>query len=884
MEPGIVAALAAGRAVIVPSVQRAAALRWNWARLQLAQGRGVWATPEIITWDAWLEAQWEKAYVAGRLEAGTRRLNRSQQLQLWQRVLVALESDFGEAADLAQHAAALMDSATRAVQWQLQLSRLAITDEEKLLATALVQAREWCRQHGCVVLSLCMPDQLGQFLSGPAPLVTGQGRLTALQQAVGARCWPGEQLLHQPESRGETSVRLVSADSLEDEIRACARWCEDHLTADPERRLLVISATPNPSAEAQGTLLARELCAGTTQVPEDILEEGLLAVEGGRALSHQQLIADVLCALRLVREPLSFDDLSRVLRSPYLAWGSPSQLPVLEAKLAEAGFAQWRMADLEAVLARYGADLPSASAFSAWLGEARTWPRRAARVEWARHFSRWLGAARFARDVGLDSRDAQRLQRWNELLDEFAALDAIGDPLALVEALEELLQLAAQARHAARSGDAAITLTAERGAPLACYDGIWVLGLAEQRWPEPPRPDPYVPLSEQRRCGWDESGARQRLEQAQWSLRQWRDSTAELVLSHPRLEGDVHHRPSALPGLAVPHAWQQAVEARSCFEPFSAMPAVPPTPIAPMDVGKGRPLRQGQQRLKLQQACAFRAQAEIRLGATQAATISDGIHPKVRGVLLHGVLDGLWRDLGDQRALNAQDETARQALFERHWLRQLAQRAAQGHPSYPPRVVERERLRSEKLILRVLQVEEARPYFRVLCGERQVQLATSAGAMTLRVDRIDEDEQGRRWLIDYKSGMPESFRLAQGEARPLQLALYEQALAAEQEQVYGMALLSLAPAKTGFSGAAPESGWPGTWQRIADWDEQRERWRAELESLLRAHTDGDASVAPLRDACRNCHLPGLCRRADPAADADADADEDMDGSAAEQPR
>jgi hypothetical protein len=245
----------------------------------------------------------------------------------------------------------------------------------------------------------------------------------------------------------------------------------------------------------------------------------------------------------------------------------------------------------------------------------------------------------------------------------------------------------------------------------------------------------------------------------------------------------------------------------------------------------------------------------------------------VRGVLLHGLLDGLWRELGDQRALNALDADARRALFERHWIRQLSQLAAQGRPPYPPRVLERERLRSQRLIQRILAMEEERPYFRVLCAERQLQFATEAGVMSLRVDRLDEDGQGHRWLIDYKSGAADALRLAQGEAQPLQLALYEQALAAQDEPVHGMALLSLAPAQPGFSGAAPESDWPGKWQQIPDWEAQRETWRMELLHLLREHAAGEAQVAPLRDACRLCHLAALCRRADAEADLDLDAEE-----------
>lgn len=874
MDRGIAAALAAGRTVIVPSAQRAAALRWNWARLKQAQGFEVWPTPDVITWDAWLDAQWEKARLEGRVAAGTRRLNRSQQLQVWRRVLDSLEGRFGAAGELALHAPALMASAARAVQWLLPLSRLAVTDEERLLAAALSEVREWCRRNDCVALPLCTPEQLAQFVSGPPPLVTGQRSPTTLQLALLRQRWPEEPPQQDVAPGPGAGARLVMADNLEQELRACAHWCRTRLAAEPGLRLLLISMTGSPSLHSQAVMLARELCAGTGEVPEDLLEGGLLAVEGGQPLSHQQLIADALCALRLLREPLSFDDLGRVLRSPYLGWADPSQRLSLRDALAEPGFAQWPLEALRATLARLSASHAAAPLLAAWLGGARAWQDRASRVEWARRFSQWLGAAGFGRGASLDSRDAQRLQRWNELLDEFAALDCIGDPLAPGAALDELLGLADAARHAARSGDAAITLSPDSGAPLARHDGIWVLGLAEQRWPEPPRPDPYVPLSEQRRCGWDEAGATQRLEQAQWSLRQWQAATQELVLSYPRLEGDVHHRPSALPGLALPHEWEDCGAMSLPADPCGTATEVPPCGLAPLPAREGGRLDRGLMRLRLQQSCAFRAQAEVRLGARPAPFIGDGIHPAVRGVLLHGVLDGLWRELRDQRALKALDAEGRRALFERHWTLQLSRLAAEGRPPYPQRLLERERLRSERLVLRMLALEEERPFFRVLSGEMPLRLETPAGVVTLRLDRLDEDEQGQHWLIDYKSGRPETFRLATGEAQPLQLVLYEQALAAQDMEVRGVALLSLAPAQAGFSGAAPAAPWPGRWQLVPDWDERRRQWRQELAALLREHAGGEAAVAPLRDACRNCHLTALCRRAD--SDAEGESEEQAD--------
>src|SRR5690606_18788991 len=124
---------------------------------------------------------------------------------------------------------------------------------------------------------------------------------------------------------------------------------------------------------------------------------------------------------------------------------------------------------------------------------------------------------------------------------EFAALDAVLAPMSGSMALQRLRRLAAQARHQPASADAAITFSTHLADPVAHYDGIWVLGLAEGRWPAPPRPDAWIALSEQRRAGWPEAGVTQRREQSLWALECWRRRARQLVLSHPLREGDLVH-------------------------------------------------------------------------------------------------------------------------------------------------------------------------------------------------------------------------------------------------------------------------------------------------------------------------------------------------------
>jgi ATP-dependent helicase/nuclease subunit B len=764
---------------------------------------------------------------------------------------------------LRPHAAALMRAAARATQSLLSLSRSAGTQEEALLAAALVRVRELCSRRGLLSLALAPPEEL-TFLAGCVPpAIVGMAALSPLQQRLQQLHWSGSSLLLEPTEEVGAQLVLHRSAHLEAELRACAAWCREQLGQDGTRRLLVQSAYVEPGAHTQGAMLWQEFAdvGGSTFSEEQL--HALLAVEGGEPLHHQALVADALTALALPGDAVETRHLLQLLRSPYFNFGSASDCSALQGFLGDLGLARWSAAALREALGTQAARLPAAARLLQWLQDAQGRLSEAAlrsASEWAQCFSDCLRAAEFASSHALTSRDAQRLARWGELLDEFAGLDAVADPLNAADAVRMLAQLARQSTHQAATGDAAITFTTQLQDPVAHYHGIWVMGLGASRWPEPPRPDPYVALAEQRRCAWPEAGVTQRLATGRWLLQRWQRCSAALVLSYAEQEGDLHHRPSLLLPQAVAD-WQS-----DAAVPASRAPSVAAT-VADGQLpelairGHGAVLPGGMERLRVQQECAFRAQAQWRLGATPPVTLTDGMPARLRGMLLHSLLEGLWRELQGQQQLLQLDPAAQDELVARHWRSAVQRQASAGAGWIAPSVLERERLRAARLLELVLEIERQREPFVVLECEHETRWQGAQAALRTRIDRIDRSHGGDQLLVDYKSGTAGSIRLHEGEARPLQLALYATALANTPLAVCGAALLVLKPAELGYTGVvASGTSLPGRVREIEDWPNAQAHWAEQLEALLQTHLAGGATLAGEAEACRNCHLAALCRR------------------------
>ena len=842
----LTAALGAGRTVIAPSRQRAAAVRLAHAARELDAGRRVWATPDVLTWDAWLSRELLRARQGGADVPAI--LNRSQELELWRQVLEGASADPAEQELFTRHAESIADAARLACEWELRWSVAGATEEAALLARATAAMHAVCRERGVAAIGLMGPDSLDAI--APADLVfAGVSRLTPRQERLAARfAAAGRSVARLDSPVTARPPRAQSFGGAVDEAQAIAEWCLARLDADPRARLLVVSC----DARVDPARLHETLVGALGET---------VAIEGGAPLVEHPVVVAALAVCALGGEEIAFDTLSTVLLSPYLAGGGTGVR--LEMALRERLPDRCDATVVLDELARCGEPLRvAAAALAGLLRQARETLQHRQRLgpqDWARRFTDLLTRAGHGKGRPLASEEMQAWQRWQAALEEFASLEAVLAPLTSGAALGRLRALLRRSEHRAASGDAAVTITTSRVDPLVRYDGLWVAGLSETQWPEAPRLEPFLPAALQRQAGLPGASASLRLAEARHQLQAWQAAGGEdLVLSHPRADDDIDQGPSVLLQAFPIEARDTVRRPRSPVgqgEPRPAEPAVPPRP-------RGSVARAGSRLPELQRACPFRAQAELRLGASELASPRVGIDARLRGLLIHRAMEELWKQVRTGATLRSRPPEAWDEAIDRAI--DVAFDGAQSRFGAPPtpRQRERERERCRALLREAVALESRRSGdYTVIGSETQLAWHVAGTQLTLRIDRLDRLPDGSHVIIDYKSGSSARLDLLSDAPRPVQLMAYLDAVGGD---VAALALLRLVPGITAFDALEDgRAGLPVTRRRkgegIADWPAQLTEWRADARNLVARHMEGDARVLPLKGACDHCPLPALCR-------------------------
>ncbi|MGV0976113.1 MAG: PD-(D/E)XK nuclease family protein [Azonexus sp.] len=840
----------------------------------------VWQTRRALTVGQWLGSLADEALLGGIADLPTA-LDPFAERLLWEKIIAGSLTDAAPLFDIQGMAASATEAHALSRLWNIHPAGAQLADEARLFAGWQAEFDKRCRAAGWID-TISLQQQLidliaaGHFTLPPAVTFAGFDRLTPIEQGLMAALnGRGVGVENEPESAvdrtpqdaplGYSSRQVLPCANVAAECSAIAAWASAHLAANPACRLGIVApdlagvrdrlefmlddalhpALIRPDAAEVPRCFNFSLGRGLAELPLIRVALDLLALGSGRAKVEQSRLSALLLAGGWSATSGEADGRARLdaaLRGdlPYF-----TTLPAL-IRLAE------RLAESEPPLCPQ-----TVAALEGFVDAMARTPKVLRPGEWAGVFRKALKAAGWPGERELSSHEYQARRAFGEVLDGFGRLDALLGPLSLNEAVRRLSQLCRQRifQPETRGRPAIQVLGVLESAGLG-FDALWVMGMNDDLWPPPPRPNPLLPAELLRAAGAAHASAEIELDFAQRVHARLSQAAPEVTFSYAEADGNRVLRPSPLiagiplakevPGKVFTLAQQLGTEAGAACHLLDDALAPP--------VGEGEKVSGGSWLLRAQAICPAWAYYQFRLGCKALDEPVEGLDPAARGTLVHEALEAFWTAVRNSPALAAMSEATRRQAITEAATQGLQHFELDRRITLPARFRELEAARLEKLLDIWLHVEGKRGLaFEVIACEQSAEVEIEEIKVKMVVDRIDQLADGRQVIIDYKTGTAIDIKnWADARITEPQLPIYA---ALVNDEVAAVVFAKVLLDKPAFAGVADERDiLPGVQgigddkQKVfdpaefPDWIAVITHWRERLHAVAKEVKVGQAGV------------------------------------------
>lgn len=872
-------------------------LRAEHDRAQAAAGKAVWAPLTALTPGTWLDGVIAEALLAGEIPAAKAprlALSAIQERLLWEEAVEATMSDGEDALFDREGLAALAAEANELCEvWNLKPDSQSGEETNRFLDWRR-HVRQKCHMHGWLEPARLRAWQIRCLAEGagrlPASVAfAGFDRDTPqdeeLKRVLAARGVAVSELTLGREQAGKSFV--VGCDDRRAECRAVAAWAAERIASDSGARLGIVVPELGSVREMLVASLDDALHPEAL-LPANAEQARRYNVSLGAPLARTPVAAVALALLQVAAQSTGArrgeqKALGELLRGPY--WSACMSEADARARLDAAmrrhlppRIGLPRLLKLARRMEKRGLKLPKTLAHLEALPKAaeeqagRRFPSA-----WAGVFAELLAQAGWPGERALSSREWQAREAFRETLEGLASLDVVLGKTSFAEAMRQLSRAARERVFQPETvGTAHVDVMGPLEAAGLEFDALWVLGMNDGAWPPPPRPNPLLPAALQRRAKSANASAEVQFEFARRVRHRLLHAAPEVTFSWARAEGDRQLRPSPLIA-GMEEGKIEKIEKIGDRPRFLDSKNRGLSPIFFMSpiffIGRGRvemiddhvapPVESaervegGTALLRAQALCPAWAFYRYRLGARPLDEAVEGLDAMDRGTLLHRVMEAFWKGRG-QAPLLAMGEVERGEAVRAAVASAFAGFDAEREEPLPARFAALERRRLEALLGQWLRLELARPMpFSVLACEQKAEVEIEGIVLGLKVDRIDELDDGRRLILDYKTGEPkvkdwEGERLAEP-----QLPVYA---TYGGDAPAGVAFAKARSDDCAFVGLGEEAGMVQGVKGAEDWAATLAQWRAALAAVAREIRDGHAAVSFAReDDLKYCEVLPLLR-------------------------
>jgi len=873
----------------------------NHSEQQIKAGKKVWETPPIHEIKSWFKSQWLQ------LNSDHFLLSETQSIKIWESIILNTPENQQQTNRqgilnqwnlLNKYSAAKRASeAYRLIkEYQVRIENLSDypLSEENELFIKWAQKYDKFLDQCKAISSASLIDEVCKGMKNKQITIPGSIELKGFEEITPQlQSWldflnsqnsritlipdPKNNLSSlKEETLSDKSIKIYSFKDLKDESKKCANWVRSIFKRDKNIGIVV------PELEKYRRILHKELCSNLD--PQSIFPLGKMDVPFeislGTPLFKEGMIQTALEIIS-AQKNIPADKLLHIVNSPYIKSGriNEDDRDEFETKILKEGFLT---VNLEQTHKLFIEESPSEikKLIDLLIDISRNNENQPPSF-WAKFFSTQLKNLgwTFDPEKSFSSREIQCLSSWNECLDDFASLDMFSGKITRDEAIKELQQITSNKLFQVKTKEQSIQILGLLESAGMTFDYLWVMGCHSDCMPAQPNPNPFIPIDLRKKLKLPHSNAERELQFAERALSRLTASSQNIIFSYPKWDKDNEKQVTTLLNsipISTEFPYKQSYRLRDRIkpldqkklEPWKDKSEIPPSNYE-IEEFTNNGLRAGYKVIKNQADCSFKAFAAHRLQADIfefSATDYDSRH---RGILIHKALQLFWEKHRTLSAVQKLDATNSLRVELENAINKAMQAVTKRiENQYHFKVMEQARTIS--LLTDWMAQELRRNAFEVKYVEKNEVIVIKNLKLNLRIDRIDITPEGKKILIDYKTGSINSNSWIKDQIQDPQLPIY--ALKSSPDAI---AFAVISQDKLKWSSICDptipnpfppnsnvriptdiqvEIGWP-------DWNNLLNFWENKLSALAENFTQGQIQINPIKknETCRNCGYSMLCR-------------------------
>jgi probable DNA repair protein len=852
---------------------------------QLASGLTAWPTPDILSWSAWVQRQWQQASIQSVSQQVV--LSSAQSLHVWQAIIEADSDALINAQSTARQAQTarqqiidytldLKDEASRQwfvydadasrwLDWYHQYTQ-QLADKNWLDSPALTQSliQQITGNQQDIEYSLCF---------------IGFDSLTPLQQQLQAWLESRDLWFTPPtEDRSPGNAELLAAEDPAQEIEHAADWARDrfenHWQTGDEPIGVIVPKLERSREQIERTF--REVFYPQDGLPElvneslhtqGIREDSIFNISLGYSLKQEPIIATALKILSLCRRSFSYEDFSQVLRSPFIADAAEqrSSRSALDNYLRRKASAE---ISLNGLIAGFPTD--ETNEFQELLSELSTlkqsWRHKASAQTWVNCFQQCLSLFGVLKsdDQYQTAYQHQVMQSLDEVWFEFSRIALVKDLMSLEQAITTFTQMVNSQIFQSGAAELPVQILGVIEAAGMRFSSVWVMGMTEQNWPPPANPNPFIPLRLQRQHGMPHCSPQREFEYASQQTERMLQAADNIVFSYSRQDGEEELVASPLVAdFEIKEVSAKVLQPIEITELVSLIDEQGPA----IDIDN---YQTGSNALKDQSHCPFRAFVVHRLKSRLPEEPQPGNDPRLRGNLVHRIMELLWKDWKTSDQLHALSSEALETVVTETIEQVMQSEWIGGNREY-------EAKRLFNLVIEWLEQEKQRQPFSVKSLEQETIASINQLKLKLYIDRIDELADGSSCVVDYKTGVASANDWLSERPNEPQLPLYA---LIQPGEVNAVTFANIRAGESRYVGVTKDQALIGIDEKALkdikqipvtkgssllkhyeSWEAMRDEWQQTIHALADNHVQGDARVDPKEypKTCNYCDVNSICR-------------------------